>query len=59
MEEEQLRPQPLYCLSSKTYGRPKMSEFDVCIAATQVIKAEDLRGVQRVGNLWRIYANSL
>ena len=47
--------QPLYFI----YKNGFLKDFDVCQAILDVIDDHDLMGVQRVGNLWRIYVLSL
>ena len=50
--------QPLYFIYKTTNGM-FLKDFDVCQAVLDVIDESDLMGVQRVGNLWRIYLRSL
>ena len=52
-------PPPLYFTTKKYDKTPGFTDYDVCIAATKVVQKECIKGVQRVGNLWRIYVTSI
>ncbi len=51
--------QPLYFVYKIDQGNKPPRDLEICNSVTKTIEKENLRGVQRVGNLWRIYVNSV
>ncbi len=39
-------------------GGTNFTDLDVCLAAADIVGAENVRGAQRIRNLWRIYVNN-
>ena len=51
---------PVYFLNSqlpRTEGT-LYNELDVCLAAADILDAVNVRGAQKIRNLWRIYVNT-
>ena len=50
---------PLFFMNTSVTNGQNLTEYEVCMAVVDVIGSEHLTGVQKVGNLWRVYANTL
>ena len=57
MEQELIKP--LYFLHSDVKQNNELRDYDVCMAVTRVINKKYLKGVQKIGNLWRVFMNTL
>ena len=56
MEQELIKP--LYFLHSDVKQNKELRDYDVCMAVTRVINKKHLKGVQKIGNLWRVFMNA-
>ncbi len=55
MEQDLDNIEALYFIEKKEKGVATFSDYDICVAATRAIDAKNLKGVQKIGSLWRIY----
>ncbi len=55
MEQDLDNIEPLYFIEKKQKGVATISDYDVCMATTKHIDKKNLKGVQKIGSLWRIY----
>ena len=49
---------PLYFLNSDIVGPDYPNEYDVCCAAVDVVGDINVRGAQKIRNLWRVYVET-